>query len=214
MKKFGDRQKITSLSLRSLCKTVLADTNPTTASASDRCKVLVQIANSLVGQEDVSAKVASVTITVASEEEELKQLKGMLGTQGTLRPIFESRLRQKRSVREKAMALRKQVAENGLDYDALSKIYKEQKTEVNEVLSGKLKEATKEDIDELVTLLKNHFDENEGASKEGETVSEIKEERKGKKKAGRGTKSTPKAKNDDEAKADDEPEKKEEVEAN
>ena len=33
----------TSHSLRSLCKTVLLDTNPTTASASDRSRVLIQI---------------------------------------------------------------------------------------------------------------------------------------------------------------------------
>ena len=43
----------------------------------------------------------------------------MLGTQGTLRPIFEGELRQKRIVRERAMALRKKVAESGLDYKAL-----------------------------------------------------------------------------------------------
>jgi maternal-effect protein exuperantia len=39
VQKYGDMQKVTSFSLRSLCKTVLADTNPNTSTASDRCKV-------------------------------------------------------------------------------------------------------------------------------------------------------------------------------
>ena len=39
----GKDFSITSYSLRSLCKTVLSDTNPTTASASDRSQVLIQI---------------------------------------------------------------------------------------------------------------------------------------------------------------------------
>jgi len=61
---------------------------------------------------------------VTEEETELKQLKDVLGTQGTLRPIFEDRLRQKRSIRERAMALRKLVAESGLDYNAVSELCK------------------------------------------------------------------------------------------
>ena len=40
VQKFGDLSKVTSLSLRSLCKTVLQDTNPNTSTASERCKVL------------------------------------------------------------------------------------------------------------------------------------------------------------------------------
>ena len=42
---------VTSLSLRSLCKTVLSDTNPSTNSAGDRCTVLVGIMEKLVGTE-------------------------------------------------------------------------------------------------------------------------------------------------------------------
>ena len=56
-----------------------------------------------------SAKTAAVSVTVSSEESNLESLKGMLGTQGTLRPIFEPQLRQKRVVRERAMAIRKKV---------------------------------------------------------------------------------------------------------
>ena len=58
---------------------------------------------------------------------------GILFTQGTLRPIFESRLKQKRSVRERAMVLRKKVAEAGVNYCELSGIYKTQKEDAKEV---------------------------------------------------------------------------------
>ena len=58
---------------------------------------------------------------------------GILFTQGTLRPIFESKLKQKRSVRERAMVLRKKVAEAGVNYDELSGIYKAKKEDAKEV---------------------------------------------------------------------------------
>ena len=59
--------------------------------------------------------------------------KSFFFTQGTLRPIFESRLKQKRSVRERAMVLRKKVAEAGVNYNELSGIYKEKKEHAKEV---------------------------------------------------------------------------------
>ena len=43
VQKFGDLSKVTSLSLRSLCKTVLQDTSPNTSTASERCKVLLSV---------------------------------------------------------------------------------------------------------------------------------------------------------------------------
>merc|ERR1711994_176212 len=42
VEQFADSSKVTSLSLRSLCKTLLNNTNPATASACDRAKVLVE----------------------------------------------------------------------------------------------------------------------------------------------------------------------------
>ena len=113
--------------------------------------------------------------TVQQEEEELRNLKGMLDTQGTLRPIFESHLRQKRSVRERAMQLRKIVAESGLDYNKVADIFtsaiptsEEQNEEVtndeketletqeNESvmadLKSKIPDASEQDLEELVEL--------------------------------------------------------------
>ena len=80
----GDKQKITSLSLRSLCKTVLGDTSLPTASALERSEVLVAIMASITGglEGEVAAdKIVKFSSNVTSEEEELKSLKHVLGTQ-------------------------------------------------------------------------------------------------------------------------------------
>merc|ERR1712106_494499 len=126
----GDKEKITSLSLRSLCKTVLGDT-------------------SLVNVD----KIIKFTQTVQSEESQLKSLKDVLGTQGTLRPIFESQLKQKRLVRERAMNLRRTIAEAGLDYTALEAAFKDGS------IRKKLEptKAPTDDIDEIVKLIEEHF---------------------------------------------------------
>ena len=84
----GDKQKITSLSLRSLCKTVLGDTSLPTASALERSEVLVQIMVSITGGQQgevVADKIVQFSSSVASEEEELKSLKLVLGTQVSVR---------------------------------------------------------------------------------------------------------------------------------
>ena len=99
---------------------------------------------------------------VRAEESELKKLKDVLGTQGTLRPIFEGQLRQRRSVRERALALRKLVAESGLDYKAVSEICgaddSQPEPDLKPVLKSKLtSEATEADIDELIELFVGHF---------------------------------------------------------
>lgn len=152
----GDKTKITSLSLRSLCKTVLGDTSLSTASATDRCQVLVDILVKVTNGSDNTVdvdKVIPYTVTVEDEEEQLRDLKSVLGTQGTLRPIFESQLKQKRLVRERAMNLRRTIAEAGLDYEALEVALKDGS------LRKKLEptEAPSEDIDEIVKLIGDHF---------------------------------------------------------
>jgi len=164
----GDKEKITSLSLRSLCKTVLGDTNLPTNSATDRCRVLVDILaavttrgdsdNSLINVE----KIIKFTQTVQSEESQLKSLKNVLGTQGTLRPIFESQLKQKRLVRERAMNLRRTIAEAGLDYTALELAFKEGS------IRKKLEptQAPTDDIDEIVKLIEEHFAVSDGTLSE------------------------------------------------
>ena len=72
----GNQEKITSLSLRSLCKTVLGDTNIPTNSATDRSRVLVDIlAEVTQGEGKVvdSAKVGQVEGTLGTKIEDSPQ---------------------------------------------------------------------------------------------------------------------------------------------
>eukprot|EP00090_Calanus_glacialis_P032374 TRINITY_DN53640_c0_g1_i1.p1 TRINITY_DN53640_c0_g1~~TRINITY_DN53640_c0_g1_i1.p1 ORF type:complete len:341 (-),score=128.54 TRINITY_DN53640_c0_g1_i1:512-1534(-) len=161
----GDKEKITSLSLRSLCKTVLGDTNLPTNSATDRCRVLVDILAAVTGGENSLInvdKIIEYTQTVQSEEGQLKSLKDVLGTQGTLRPIFESQLKQKRLVRERAMNLRRTIAEAGLDYSALESAYKD--GSIRKQLEPT--KAPTDDIDEIVKLIEEHFSVSDGKTNE------------------------------------------------
>ena len=123
------------------------------------------------------SSILHVATTVEQEEEELRSLKGMLDTQGTLRPIFESHLRQKRSVRERAMQLRKIVAESGLDYNKVATIFtcdntaavdksksvsseeserleKDENDKIKADLQSKIPDANEQDIEELIELFK------------------------------------------------------------
>jgi len=167
----GDSGKVTSYSLRSLCKTILNNTNPATASACDRAKVLVEILSKIShdksNNEDESSwmidasKVLTVATSVKAEQDEVQHLKSVLGTQGTLRPIFEGQLKQKRPIREHAIGLRKLVAEAGLNYEDLAHLYKsdDDNTEESrrENLKARIGEASDKDVEELVKLLDKHF---------------------------------------------------------
>lgn len=186
--KFADSEKVTSYSLRSLCKTILNNTNPATASACDRAKVLVEILSKIspataahAGDNETRSKIdASKVLTVAtsvkSEQDEVQTLKSVLGTQGTLRPIFEGQLKQKRAIREHALGLRKLVAEAGLKYEDLAIMYKnlddcnsenaEPPPEVvsenqfesrRNTLKASILDASDKDLEELVKLLDKHF---------------------------------------------------------
>jgi len=154
----GDSSKITSLSLRSLCKTVLGDTSLPTSSV-DRCTALFSILARVTSQDGGGSdlisggKLLPFSSSVTEEEHQLSQLKSVLGTQGTLRPIFESQLKQKRLVRERAMNLRRLVAEAGFEYAGLKVAVKEG------TLSSELEAAgaVKEDVEEIERLVREHF---------------------------------------------------------
>ena len=132
-----------SYSLRSLCKTILNNTNPATASACDRAKVLVQIlskitqnvtgsdlnmttsvqnGNDMQQSKIDTSKVLALATSVKLEQEEVQTLKYVLGAQSTLRPIFEAQLKQKRATRERALGLRKLVAEAGFTLIKLEQV--------------------------------------------------------------------------------------------
>jgi hypothetical protein len=164
----------------------LNNTNPATASACDRAKVLVEILSKVTqnsqnatGEPDTetlskidASKVLTVATSVKSERDEVTTLKSVLGTQGTLRPIFEGQLKQKRAIREHALGLRKLVAEAGLKYEDLAIMYKEniistpapsddvfekQFESRRTTLKASIMDASDKDLEELVKLLDKHF---------------------------------------------------------
>jgi len=172
VEQFADSSKVTSLSLRSLCKTLLNNTNPATASACDRAKVLVEILSKICPVEESkpanieASKILSVASSVKLEQEEVLHLKSVLNTQGTLRPIFEGQLKQKRAIREHALGLRKLVAEAGLNYEDLKILYSTTTSEKDEnstesrtnTLKMRLDEAASDkDLEDLIKLLDKHF---------------------------------------------------------
>jgi len=170
----GDSSTITSLSLRSLCKTVLGDTSLATSSATHRCSALLAILARVVGAEGATVpadKLLPFSTSVAAEQRHLDQLKAVLGTQGTLRPIFEAQLKQKRLVRERAMTLRRTIAEAGLEYGRLAPSL------VEGTLGGRLEGAgaTQEDVREIEALVREHFnlEEKEG---DGSVVNKVEKE--------------------------------------
>jgi len=161
VEQFADSDKVTSFSMRSLCKTLLNNTNPATTSACDRAKVLVEILSKVVSKDNSEelddAKILSVATSVKVEQEEVQNLKSVLGTQGTLRPIFEGQLKQKRAVREHAISLRKLVAEAGLQYSDLAQIYENSQESRHETLKARIEEASDKEVEDLVHLLDKHF---------------------------------------------------------
>ena len=157
-------------SLRRLCKTLLNNTNPATASACDRAKVLVEILSKVCPESNSNnieaSKILSVASSVKLEQEEVLHLKNVLNTQGTLRPIFEGQLKQKRAIREHALGLRKLVAEAGLNYEDLKILYSTTTSEKDEnstesrtnTLKMRLDEAASDkDLEDLIKLLDKHF---------------------------------------------------------
>uniref|UniRef100_A0A0K2UC59 Maternal protein exuperantialike [Bombus impatiens] n=1 Tax=Lepeophtheirus salmonis TaxID=72036 RepID=A0A0K2UC59_LEPSM len=160
---YGDKEKITSNSLRSLSKTVLNDTNPETTSTLDRSSVLYKILTHVSEHKEMSLEkaVSSVASTIENEEEKLNSLRNMLNIQNTLRPIFQSFLMQNRFVRQQAVQLRKIVVDAGMDYASLESIYKEEDNDAEKV-STSLKKRIEEKADEksvskLIEILNGHF---------------------------------------------------------
>merc|ERR1712013_693278 len=135
------------------------NSSPTISALGDTSKITSLfsiLAKVTEGEDDLvcDSKLLPFSSSVSAEAEALNLLKSVLGTQGTLRPVFESQLKQKRLVRERAMNLRRLVAEAGFEYSGLKSAVVEDK------LSSELEAvgASKEDIAEIERLVRDHFD--------------------------------------------------------
>ncbi|CAB4063698.1 EXU [Lepeophtheirus salmonis] len=146
---YGDKEKITSNSLRSLSKTVLNDTNPETTSTLDRSSVLYKILTHVSEHKEMSLEkaVSSVASTIENEEEKLNSLRNMLNIQNTLRPIFQSFLMQKQ--------VRSSASES---------IYKEEDNDAEKV-STSLKKRIEEKADEKSKCQTKKYDTKNNVAK-------------------------------------------------
>jgi len=122
----GNKAEITSLSLRSLCKTVLQDTSLSTTTAVERCKRVLEILTSVTsGKGSTSVDVDKIAPYIISVEEEivnLNQLQSIENIQRSLRPIFGSLLGGGWQVRERMVRIRAAMAKAELDYSTLQSI--------------------------------------------------------------------------------------------
>lgn len=166
---------IRSFSLRTLSR-VLLDKDEELDSAVDRARLSFQIVQHLCGGEERQGSgdgdetaapglvqaISEFTQTIAQEEEELARIKTVLDRQNSLRPVFAPMLRREKN---RAVNMRKIVAESGIDYDMLTGTYKQKGNEgISELISTKLPRARAKDVEDLKNLLKEHFEgENKAA---------------------------------------------------
>eukprot|EP00088_Acartia_fossae_P001671 TRINITY_DN10675_c0_g1_i14.p1 TRINITY_DN10675_c0_g1~~TRINITY_DN10675_c0_g1_i14.p1 ORF type:complete len:435 (-),score=126.22 TRINITY_DN10675_c0_g1_i14:944-2248(-) len=166
----GDKSLITSLSLRSLCKTVLKDTSLSTRTASHRCRrihdILVQVVNDSEKETDnnnlIADKVSAYATSVPSEEAKVRHLEALQKAQYSMRPIFVEFFRDGYKMRTRMVGIRRCLAEHGLDYAKLTDLAKQDK------LIAELEKVSIEDPDNktlMVNTVKDHFKEKSSAKK-------------------------------------------------
>jgi len=160
--KLGNKKEITSLSLRSLCKTVLHNTSLPTTTAVDRCKrvleILTAVANEPTTEGDKPTnltldKIIPHTVSLELETKNLRKLQDIEAVQRTLRPIFGALLGGGWQVRERMVRIRRAMAEIGLNYTKL------QEFSANDTLEKELANVTLEEQEkkEMVSIVLKHF---------------------------------------------------------
>jgi len=149
--KLGNKDEITSLSLRSLCKTVLRNTTIPTTSAVDRCKCVYEILSRVTG--DKMEEVVTFTNAVDKEVDNLAQLQKIELLQSTMRPIFVNLMKEGWQVRERMLKIRRAIALQDIQYKTLQESMK--KGELDLLLSKVVLEEG--DKQEMMDVINNHF---------------------------------------------------------
>lgn len=108
--------------------------------------------------ENMSNIVYEYSHPVSHEIAELKTQREILEKQNSLRPIFLQYFKTTLFHRVKAVTFRRILAENGLDYDTLKKMWDENKMENIAIEIEKFEELKPDYIAELIELLDCHFD--------------------------------------------------------
>jgi len=157
----GNKAEITSMSLRSLCKTVLHDTSLSTTTAVERCKRVLEILTSVTsGKEGKKVDLEKILTYIVSVDDEilnLKKLQKIEEIQRTLRPIFGSLLGGGWQTRERMVRIRAAMAAADIDYKTLQSI--QTREELEKRLST-VNLAEEEEKKEMIAIVTQHCIDN------------------------------------------------------
>lgn len=150
----GDKSLITSLSLRSLCKTVLKDTSLPTNTAKDRCNRINEILASVSANQSLVDKVFPFSKSVDQGQADLRSLETIQKAQYSMRPIFADYFSSGYKLRSQMVGIRRCLAENGMDYDKLVDLDEQDK------LASELEKLDLQDQDQKTVMIQtvtSHF---------------------------------------------------------
>jgi len=154
----GDKTLITSLSLRSLCKTVLKDTKLPTRTAKERCTRLNDILMNVISPDTklaISAdKVLPYSQSVRGEQGKLAALENLQKAQYSMRPIFAEHFSSGYKLRSQMVGIRRMLAEQGLDYNKMVDLDKQDKL-INELEKLEMKDEDHKSL--MVQTVSTHF---------------------------------------------------------
>ncbi|XP_047114653.1 maternal protein exuperantia [Schistocerca piceifrons] len=174
---------VKAFTLRTLSR-VLLDKEEDLSSAVDRARLAYQIVHHLLDerQENKGSGDASVAVveslkefiwTLDKEEEHIALLKKFIERQNSLRPIFRPMMRIDRKESAKASALRRALAQAGVNYEDLSAAHsKDGSNGINELITSKVTNIKPNELEELKKIVNGHFNP-ESKKKSDETPQKV-----------------------------------------
>jgi len=168
----GDKTLITSLSLRSLCKTVLKDIKLPTRTAKERCTRLNDILMNVISpdtKQTISGdKIRPYSRSVSGEQANLTALENLQKAQYSMRPIFAEHFSSGYKLRSQMVGIRRLLAEQGMDYHKMVELEKQDKL-INELEKLEMKDEDHKSL--MIQTVSAHFKGKPEKSVNGETVA-------------------------------------------
>lgn len=165
----GDKSMITSLSLRSLCKTVLKDISLPTNTARERCTRINDILTRVISpdsKQSLEDKVLPHSQSMSQAQANLHRLETLQKAQYSMRPIFAEHFSSGYKLRSQMVGIRRTLAEQGMDYNKLVELDKQDK------LASELEKLEIQDEDHKSLMIKTVTSHFEGKSERMENESD------------------------------------------